>query len=45
MAFAADSFSINRMARLVGTMTNSMCRRFASRFTSFNPREIHATAR
>src|SRR5258707_10461255 len=35
MAFAADSFSISRMASLVGTMTNSTWRRSASRFTSF----------
>src|SRR6266478_411788 len=35
MAFAADSFSISRMASLVGTMTNSTWRRFASTFTSF----------
>jgi hypothetical protein len=35
MAFAADSFSINRMASLVGTLTNSMWRRSASRSTSF----------
>jgi hypothetical protein len=35
MAFAADSFSIRRMASLVGTMTNSTSRRFASTYTSF----------
>src|SRR5258705_10068215 len=35
MAFAADSFSISRMASLVGTMINSTWRRSASRFTSF----------
>src|SRR5258705_1182260 len=35
MAFTADSFSISRMASLVGTMTNSTWRRFASTFTSF----------
>src|ERR1700722_2139053 len=35
MAFAADSFSISRMASLVGTMTNSTWRRSASNFTSF----------
>src|SRR5271168_3926981 len=35
MAFAADSLSISRMASLVGTMTNSTCRRSASSFTSF----------
>src|ERR1700757_24689 len=34
MAFALDSSSISRMASLVGTMTNSTRRRFASRFTS-----------
>jgi hypothetical protein len=35
MAFTADSFSISRMASLVGTMSNSTWRRSASSFTSF----------
>ena len=35
MAFAADSFSINRTASLVGMMTNSTWRRSASRLASF----------
>src|SRR6266581_4975247 len=34
MAFAAGSFSMSWMARLVGAMSNSTLRRSASRFTS-----------